>query len=187
MQLIKIFAAVLVIGQLFFPLVLRAQSKEGAAFDQSKFVPDIAFILDMSGVGRDISNEKYFSLSFPGFGYPFLDQPDPHGLSARRGWNFNFGELSLASVVDPYFDLFTVLSLSPSGADLEEAYISTRQLPYGLQVKAGKFLASFGRINEQHEHYWDFANRPLIATALFGEEGLNEIGAQVTWLPPNTV
>ena len=39
-------------------------------------------------------------------------------------------------------------------------------------------------MNEQHEHYWDFANRPLIATALFGEDGLNEIGAQLTWVAP---
>jgi hypothetical protein len=53
-------------------------------------------------------------------------------------------------------------------------------------VKAGKFLASFGRVNEQHEHYWDFANRLLIATALFGEDGLNEIGAQVTWVAPTS-
>ena len=100
--------------------------------------------------------------------------------------NFNYGEMSLYSVVDPYFDLFAVIGLSPEGAGLEEAYFTTRKLPYGFQVKAGKFLASFGRVNEQHEHFWDFANRPLIATALFGEEGLNEIGAQATWVAPTS-
>ena len=164
--------------------LMRAQSKEGSAFDQSKFVPDIAFILDVSGVARDMADQKYYSLTIPGFSYPFLNQPSSSGLNAHRGLNFNYGEMSLYSVVDPYFDLFAVIDLAPESAGLEEAYFTTRKLPYGFKIKAGKFLASFGRVNEQHEHYWDFANRPLIATALFGEDGLNEIGAQVTWVAP---
>jgi hypothetical protein len=163
---------------------LRAQSREGSAFDQSRYVPDIALILDVSGVGRDMANEKYYSLTIPGFSYPFLNQPSPSGLNAQRGMNFNYGEMSLYSVVDPYFDLFAVIDLAPDGAGLEEAYFTTRKLPYGFKIKAGKFLASFGRVNEQHEHYWDFANQPLISMALFGEDGLNEIGAQATWVAP---
>jgi hypothetical protein len=163
-----------------------AQSKEGSAFDQSKFVPDIAFVLDVSSVARDIADQKYYSLTLPGFTYPFLNQPSSSGLNAHRGMNFNYGEMSLYSVVDPYFDLFAVIGLAPDGAGLEEAYFTTRKLPYGFQVKAGKFLASFGRLNEQHEHYWDFANRPIIATAFFGEDGLNEIGAQLIWVAPTS-
>jgi len=166
--------------------LLRAQSREGSAFDQSKFVPDIALILDVSGVARDMADQKYYSLTIPGFSFPFLNQPSSSGLNAHRGINFNYGELSLYSVVDPYFDLFAVIDLAPESAGLEEAYFTTRKLPYGFKIKAGKFLASFGRVNEQHEHFWDFANRPLIATALFGEDGLNEIGAQVTWVAPTS-
>ena len=166
--------------------LLQSQSKEGSAFDQSKFVPDIAFILDVSGVARNIGDQRYYSLTIPGFSYPFLNQPSPDGLNAHRGMNFNYGEMSLYSVVDPYFDLFAVIGLAPEGAGLEEAYFTTRKLPYGFQLKAGKFLASFGRVNEQHEHYWDFANRPLIGTAIFGEDGLNEIGVQATWVAPTS-
>ena len=166
--------------------LLRSQSKEGSAFDQSKFVPDIALILDVSGVARDMADQKYYSLTIPGFSFPFLNQPSSSGLNAHRGMNFNYGEMSLYSVVDPYFDLFAVIGLAPEGAGLEEAYFTTRKLPFGFQLKAGKFLVSFGRVNEQHEHYWDFANRPLIATALFGEDGLNEIGAQATWVAPTS-
>lgn len=166
--------------------VLKTQSKEGSSFDQAKFVPDIALILDFSGVTRDIANEKYYSLAIPGFSYPFLNEIGSSGSNAHRGWNFNYGELSLYSVVDPYFDLFAVINLSPDGAGLEEAYFSTRKLPYGFQLKAGKFLPSFGRVNEQHEHFWDFANRPLIGTAFFSEDGLNEIGLQATWVPPTS-
>jgi hypothetical protein len=166
--------------------LVRAQSREGSAFDQSKYVPDIAFILDVSGVARDMADQKYYSLTIPGFSFPFLNQASSSGLNAHRGMNFNYGELSLYSVVDPYFDLFAVIDLAPESAGLEEAYFTTRKLPYGFKIKAGKFLASFGRVNEQHEHFWDFANRPLIATALFGEDGLNEIGAQVTWVAPTS-
>jgi hypothetical protein len=167
--------------------IVKAQQAEGSPFDQSKFVPDIAFIMDISGLARNITNEKYFSLSTPGFGFPSLNQIGSDGANAKRGWNFNYGEMSLYSVVDPYFDLFAVLDVSPDGASIEEAYTTTRKLPYGLQVKAGKFLASFGRINEQHEHYWDFANCPLIDEAFFGAEGLNEIGAQITWVAPSSM
>ena len=185
MKLNKTCISALLLALFLWPgELLRAQSKEGSAFDQSKFVPDIAFILDISGVARDMADQKYYSLTIPGFSYPFLNQPSPSGLNAHRGMNFNYGEMSLYSVVDPYFDLFAVLDLSPDGAGLEEAYFTTRKLPYGFKIKGGKFLATFGRVNEQHEHYWDFANRPLIATTLFGEDGLNEIGAQVTWVAP---
>jgi hypothetical protein len=186
MKLKKICISILLVLFLWPGWLLHSQSKEGSAFDQSKFVPDIAFILDVSAVARDMTNEKYCSLTFPGFSYPFQNQPSSSGLNAHRGMNFNYGEMSLYSVVDPYFDLFAVLGLSSDGAGLEEAYFTTRKLPYGFQVKAGKFLASFGRVNEQHEHYWDFANRPLVATALFGEEGLKEIGVQVTWVAPTS-
>jgi hypothetical protein len=184
MELKKRCISVLLVLFLWPGLMLRSQSKEGSAFDQSKFVPDIAFILDISGVTRDMANEKYYSLTIPGYSFPFLNEMGSSVLNAHRGMNFNYSEMSLYSVVDPYFDLFAVIGLSPDGASLEEAYITTRKLPYGFQLKAGKFLSSFGRVNEQHEHFWDFANRPLVSTALFGGEGLKEIGAQVTWVAP---
>jgi hypothetical protein len=184
MKLKKTCISTLLILFIWPGVLLRAQSREGSAFDQSKFVPDIALILDVSGVARGMEDQKYYSLTIPGFSYPFLNQPSSSGLNAHRGMNFNYGELSLYSVVDPYFDLFAVIDLAPESAGLEEAYFTTRKLPYGFKIKAGKFLASFGRVNEQHEHFWDFANRPLIATALFGEDGLNEIGAQATWVAP---
>jgi hypothetical protein len=186
MNLKNIYLLALVVLFLAPVSLLQAQEKAGSAFDQSKFVPDIALILDISGVARNITNEKYYSLTTLGFNYPSLSQIGSDVANAKRGWNFNYGEMSLYSVVDPYFDLFAVINLAPESAGLEEAYFTTRKLPYGLQLKAGKFLASFGRVNEQHEHYWDFASRPLIATALFGEEGLNEIGAQVTWVAPTS-
>ncbi|MEJ5173422.1 MAG: hypothetical protein WHT47_06880, partial [Hydrogenothermaceae bacterium] len=52
------------------------------------------------------------------------------------------------------------------------------------QLKGGKFYSKFGRLNEQHPHFWDFVDAPLIYRAVFGEHNLLEKGAQLTWLAP---
>ena len=166
----------------------ETQIQSSSPFNQSKFVPDISFIADFSYVARDLDNDIYSALDIPGLSYPLghhHGEDDAHdGLNANRGFNFNYGEMTLYSIVDPYFDLFAVLHVAPEHAGLEEAYITTRQLPYGFQIKAGKFLSSIGRLNEQHVHSWDFVDRPLVSRTIFGDEGLNEIGARITWVAP---
>jgi hypothetical protein len=166
----------------------ETQAKSGSPFDQSKFVPDISLITDFSYVARDLKNDQFSALGLPGFGTP-LDLSGNQGNSltgsnTRRGFNFNYGEMTFYSIADPYFDLFADLHLTSDHAGLEEAYMTTRKLPYGFRVKAGKFLSGIGRLNDQHEHAWDFADRPLVAQAFLGEEGLNEIGGQITWVAP---
>jgi hypothetical protein len=154
-------------------------------FSQSKFVPDISLIVDFSAVGRNLKNEDYNALEVPGFLAP-RNSEEESGPNSKNGFNFNYAELSLYSVVDPYFDLFAVFHLHQDGFEIEEAYTTTQSLPLGLKIKAGKFKSSFGRLNEQHAHYWDFANMPLVYAAFFGGESLNEIGMQLTWLAPTS-
>jgi hypothetical protein len=164
-------------------LIPMLKAQDSSPFNQSKFVPDISMIVDFSYVTRDLSNEKYSSLGLPGLNSPLsVNYADESNV--RRGFNLNYGEMALYSIVDPYFDLFAVLHFTPEQSGLEEAYITTRKLPYGFQVKAGKFLSGIGRINEQHEHTWDFVQRPLVAQAFFGPEGLNELGARISWVAP---
>jgi hypothetical protein len=157
------------------------QSAQSSSFSQAKFVPDISLILDCSYLHRNVSDEQHADLFLPGF-----VQSGEHSDS-REGFNLNYAEITFYSVVDPYFELFAVCHLSEEHVHLEEAYWLTRQLPTGFQLKAGKFLSSFGRINELHTHYWDFADPPLVHQAVFGDEGLNEIGARVTWVAPTEV
>ncbi len=154
-------------------------------FSQAKFVPDISLIVDFSAVGRNMKNEKYADLEIPGLLHAH-NHEEHSGPNAKNGFNFNYAELSLYSVVDPYFDLFGVFHLHQERFEIEEAYITTRRLPLGFKVKAGKFLSSFGRMNEQHAHYWDFANAPLIYRAFWGGEDLNETGMRLTWLAPTS-
>ena len=92
--------------------------------------------------------------------------------------------MSIYSPVDPYFDLSATIPFSQNGVELEEAFFRTTSLPWGLQIKGGRFRSSFGRLNVQHEHVWDFADAPLVNRAFFGEEGLVENGVQMNWLAP---
>jgi len=157
------------------------QAAQGSPFSQAKFVPDISLILDCSYLYRNVSDEQNSEFFRPGF-----VESSEHALS-REGFNLNYAEITFYSVVDPYFELFAVCHLSEEHFHLEEAYWLTRKLPAGFQLKAGKFLSGFGRVNEIHTHYWDFADRPLVHQAMFGDEGLNEIGARITWVAPTDV
>ena len=170
-----------------FLFVVPVQSQDtstpaqGSPFSQAKFVPDISLILDCSYLHRNVSDEQNSGLFLPGF-----VESSEHSLQSE-GFNLNYAEITFYSVVDPYFELFAVCHLSEEHFHLEEAYWLTKKLPAGFQPKAGKFLSSFGRINEIHTHYWDFADRPLVHQAAFGDEGLNEIGTRITWVAPTEV
>ncbi|MBI5606011.1 MAG: hypothetical protein HY879_21975 [Deltaproteobacteria bacterium] len=147
------------------------------SFSQSRFVPDISFIVDGSFVARNLNDEAVTNLRVP--------ELIPSGeLDQKRGFNLKVGELSLYSPVDPFFDLTATIPFTEEGVELEEAYFATRSLPLGFQAKGGKFRSSFGRLNVQHEHAWDFTDAPLVNRAFFGEEGLIEKGVQFNWLAP---
>lgn len=182
-----------ILSLFFIPMESGAQEKPNPSpwenpFSQAKFVPDISLILDGSFVYRNMKNHKFEHLWIPGFQHAHAEEAQ-HGhshaeLNAKNGFNFNYGELAISSVVDPYFNLMGIFHLSENGIEVEEGYFTTRQLPYGFQLKGGKFLSGFSRANEQHAHQWEFASPPLVQKVLFGEEGLNEKGLQCTWVAP---
>ncbi|WP_426751282.1 zinc-regulated TonB-dependent outer membrane receptor [Myxococcus sp. Y35] len=102
----------------------------------------------------------------------------------RNGFNLQQLELSIGSVVDPYFRFDGNIVFSQFGVEIEEAYGTTLALPYNLQVRAGQFLTRFGRINPTHPHSWDFVDQPFAVGRIFGAEGNRGLGAEVSWLAP---
>ncbi len=102
----------------------------------------------------------------------------------RRGFTLQQAELSLMGAVDPYFNGEAHIVFTPSGVELEEAFMTTTSLPYGLQVKAGHFLSEFGLVNATHPHAWDWIDQPIINTRLFAGDGMRAPGARVAWLLP---
>lgn len=152
----------------------------------SKFFPDISLIVDGSLVGRNIKDRELNLSEIPGFTHVHThgNEHAHKDYNAEKGFNLNYGELAFSSAVDPYFDLTGVLHISEHNTELEEAFFNTRSLPMGFQLKAGKFYSSFGRLNSQHHHIWDFADQPLIYKVMFGSHNLLEKGAQLNWLAP---
>lgn len=107
----------------------------------------------------------------------------------QRGFNARNAEIALDGAVDPFFEGFAniVLKLDNDNnteIELEEAFLQTTSLPYGLQAKGGQFFAAFGRINAMHPHTWDFADAPLVHGRLLGADGLRGVGAQIAWTVP---
>ncbi len=153
-----------------------------ASFSQKAYLPDIALILNMSAVARDVSNSDYATQSeIPGF--------IPKGtinlpFNANRGFNLNYAELAIHSVVDPYFEAFAFLHLHPENLEIGEAFVTTTSMPYGLRIKAGKFKSAFGRLNSKHQHTWSFDEQALIYKSLFGPDAISDPGVQLQWVAP---
>jgi hypothetical protein len=110
--------------------------------------------------------------------------------SKKLDFFFNEGEFAFNSFVDPYAKADIFLSFARNNetrkyeADIEEAYLTTLDLPFGLQLKAGKFRMAFGKINNIHPHALPFTDLPLIYENYFGES-LNDAGFSSSWIIPN--
>ena len=152
-----------------------------ASFSQNAYLPDIALILNMAAVARDVNNTAYENLAIPGF----IDAGDAElPFNKNRGFNLNYAEVAMHSSVDPYFDAFAIFHLHPDAFEIGEAYVQTTSLPYALRIKAGKFKSDFGRINAKHQHSWYFDEQPIIYKALFGPDAISDPGIQLQWVAP---
>jgi len=111
-------------------------------------------------------------------------------LNRQFGAELHETEFSFQSVVDPYIraDFFYSVTHDTAGgfqSEVEEGYLTTLSLPAHLQLKAGKFRQTFGRINPVHPHALSFIDMPNAYVHYFGEEGLNDEGLSISWLLPN--
>lgn len=147
-------------------------------FTQNAFNPDISLIGDLAFVGANLRDGVAESLSIPGY----LDQTAREGK--LRGIDFNYLEIAFNAAVDPYFDFVGIVTVESGGIDVEEAFIDSRQLPFGFQLRLGKFLSAFGRLNGMHKHFWDFYDPPLVYETFIGGEGLKNPGVRASWTAP---
>lgn len=101
----------------------------------------------------------------------------------KLGFAFEELELGLQAVVDPYLRADIFIAFTPEEVAVEEAYVTTLGLPAGLQLRAGRIFAPFGKLNQTHPHVWEFVEAPL-AQGLVAEESLGGGGLEVGWLLP---
>jgi hypothetical protein len=98
-------------------------------------------------------------------------------------------ELSLFGQIDPYARGEVRIETGEEGpgeelaVHLAEAHLTLLTLPWGTQIKMGQVRNRFGLLNQLHEHDRPQTDSPSVLRAFFGEEGLVERGAELTWVP----
>jgi len=102
----------------------------------------------------------------------------------RRGFTFQAGEFSLSGAVDPYFKAEMHANFSESAVELEEAFMTTTNLPASLELEIGYFLTEFGRNNPRHGHDKAFIDQSLTVGRFFGGEGQRGSGFRLSGLIP---
>ena len=154
------------------PAAVQPSAKSGGGFN-----PDTTLILSSRFAKLDKDSSKYRIK-----GFRTAEGIDP----GARGFGLGESELGLSANVDHLFYGALNLALdSDNSVGVEEAFIQTTALPYGLTVKAGRFLSALGYQNEQHAHTWDFADAALPMQAFLGGQYKQE-GLQARWLLPTS-
>ena len=107
----------------------QKSTNTSASFSQNAYLPDMALILNMSALSRDVKNSEYENFAIPGF----IDAGKGHlPFNKNRGFNLNYAEFAIHAVVDPYFEAFANFHLHPDEFEIGEAYVQTTSLPYSL-------------------------------------------------------
>lgn len=104
----------------------------------------------------------------------------------RRGFTLQQAEFSFSGAVDPYFRGDAFVIFTEDDVELEEAFLTTTSLPWGLQLEGGFFFTEFGLNNPRHPHQWSWVDQPVINTRLFGGDGLRSAGVRLGWLLPTS-
>jgi len=104
---------------------------------------------------------------------------------AKAGGDFNFraAELGIAASVDPFARVYSFMTGSKEGFEVEEAAAVTTSLPWNLTAKGGRFFADFGRLPKVHPHEYAFVNTPLSIDRMVGGETKSD-GVEMNYLFP---
>jgi hypothetical protein len=109
----------------------------------------------------------------------FVGDLSPEGSTQEGGRRFGVRELEVAfqAAVDPYFrgDVFLGVS-DEEGIAIEQAFLTTTSLPWGLEGRIGRFIMPFGKQNTTHRHDLHTVEYPWVLQAFLGPEGLKGTG-----------
>lgn len=108
----------------------------------------------------------------------FVIDLSPDGSTLEDGDRLRLREIEIGiqGAVDPYFRYDAFIAVEGEAVEIEEAYATTLALPAGLQVKLGRMLLPFGKVNLTHVPELDTIELPLVHQLWFGEEGLRSTG-----------
>jgi hypothetical protein len=112
-----------------------------------------------------------------------LDATAEHRSKAGGDFNFRAAELGLSASVDPFARVYSFMTGSKEGFEVEEAAAITTSLPWNLTAKGGRFFADFGRLPKNHPHEYAFVNTPLSIERMVGGESKAD-GVEFNYLFP---
>lgn len=140
------------------------------------FNPYISVVLN--GVYNYYSNSDKRILGF---------QIGEEGESLDKGFSLGESEVNMgANVDDKFLANLTVAIVSEDGEDkieLEEAFVQSTCLPYGITATIGRLKPVVGYLNEKHLHTDEFSDRPL-PYRIFLNNAYKDDGIQVSIVLP---
>ncbi|NOT16509.1 MAG: carbohydrate porin [Sulfuriferula sp.] len=155
---------------------VAAVAAQPAPSRESAFNPAISLILAGTANHSSLSPSTY---SIGGF-IPSGGEVAPNA----RGFSLGESELAISANIDPDYRGNFVLAMAPDNTvGIENAFIQTLGLGYGLSAKAGRFYSDIGYLNKIHAHAWDFTDAPLVYKSFLGNQFADD-GVQVKWIAP---
>ena len=107
-----------------------------------------------------------------------------HNLNEPYGLHFDEAEISLVSVVDPYWTFWSnIVFVGDGSVDPEEVWVRTTNIP-SIQLKLGKQRGTFGKHGLLHTHAFPFVQAPIVMANTIGNEGFKDTGLEAAWLTP---
>ncbi len=104
-----------------------------------------------------------------------------------EGFGLGHTEVAMSANIDDMFygKLTAVIEMHDGETELglEEAFIQTMAMPYGLSMRAGRFLSDIGYLNNQHVHTDAFSDRPAAYRAFLGSHYFDD-GLRVSYVAP---
>ena len=147
--------------------------------NDNSFNPEIGVILQ----GK-LQNFSKGESEFSGFAI------GEEGERGSEGLGLGETELNFSANVDDKFRGSVTVGIHEHGGatevGVEEAFIETTSLPYGLQIKGGRFFSELGYLNSHHGHADDFADRPL-TNRVFLDNNYGDDGIQLSAILPTDI
>ena len=150
----------------------------GLADAVNRFNPAISLVLQ--GTASQYKNNPD-DWHLPGF------QLGPETGRKPEGLSLDESEITLSANVDDWFYGQATISFAQdngnTSVDVEEAYLDTLSLPYGLGARVGRFYSDVAFQNPVHSHAWDFTDSPLAYEAFLGSQ-YGDDGLRINWVAP---
>ncbi|MCP4634721.1 MAG: hypothetical protein GY855_17470 [candidate division Zixibacteria bacterium] len=95
-------------------------------------------------------------------------------------------EINIGGYLNPYARADIVIGWhGEHNAEIEEVHATIlRGLPLNTNLRVGKYLLEYGRLNPVHPHAYSFIKRPLPHELFFGEEGLSDMAIRTSFALP---